>query len=46
MDIPQFDHELCRTVVVRGDLLFLFTETGEPAGRVDVTKGNPDLYLK
>ncbi len=44
LDIPQFDHELCRTVVVRGDLLFLFTETGEPAGRVDVTKGNPDLY--
>ena len=25
MDIPQFDHELCRTVVVRSDLLFLFT---------------------
>jgi hypothetical protein len=44
LDIPQFDHELCRRVVVRGDLLYLFTETGEPAGRVDVTKGNPDLY--
>jgi hypothetical protein len=44
LDIPQFDNELCRTVVVRGDLLFLFTEIGEPAGRVDVTKGNPDLY--
>ncbi len=44
LDIPQFDDELCRTVVVRGDLLFLFTKTGEPAGRIDVTKGNPDLY--
>jgi hypothetical protein len=44
LDIPQFDDELCRTVVVRGDLLFLFTQTGEPAGRIDVTKGNPDLY--
>ena len=44
LDIPQFDNELCRTVVVRGDLFFLFTEIGEPAGRVDVTKGNPDLY--
>ena len=43
-DIPQFDNELCRTVVVRGDLLLLFTETGDPAGRADVTKGNPDLY--
>ena len=43
-DIPQFDNELCRTVVVRGDLLFLFTQTGEPAGRINVTKGNPDLY--
>lgn len=44
LDIPQFDNELCRRLVVRGDSLFLFTETGEPAGRVDVTKGNPDLY--
>ncbi len=44
LDIPQFDNEVCRTVVVRGDLLFLFTKTGEPAGRVDVTKGNPDLF--
>ncbi len=43
-DVPQFDNELCRTVVVRGDLLFLFTEVGEPAGRVDVAKGNPDSY--
>ena len=44
LDIPKFENELCRTVVVRGDLLFLFTETGEPAGRIDVTKGNPDHY--
>jgi hypothetical protein len=44
LDIPQFDDELCRTVIVRGDLLFLFTKTGAPAGRIDVTKGNPDLY--
>lgn len=44
LDIPQFDNELCRRLVVRGDSLLLFTETGEPAGRVDVTKGNPDLY--
>ena len=44
LEIPQFDNELCRTVVVRGDLLFLFTQTGEPAGRIDVTKGNPDHY--
>ncbi len=43
-DIPQFDNEVCRTVVVRGDLLFLFTQTGEPAGRINVTKGNPDSY--
>jgi hypothetical protein len=43
-EIPQFDNEVCRTVVVRGDLLFLFTQTGEPAGRINVTKGNPDLY--
>ncbi len=26
LDIPQFDHEFCRTVVVRGDQIFLFTE--------------------
>ncbi len=44
LEIPQFDNELCRTVVVRDDLLLLFTQTGEPAGRVDVTKGNPELY--
>ncbi len=43
-DIPHFDSERCRTVVERGDLLFLFTQTGEPAGRIHVTKGNPDLY--
>ena len=44
LDIPQFDHELCRTVVVRADQIILFTETGQPAGRVDVTKGNPDQF--
>ena len=33
----------CRTVILRGDQLFLFTLTGEPAGRVDVTRGNPDF---
>jgi len=44
LEVPQFDNELCRTVIVRGDLLFLFTQTGEPAGRIDVTKGNPDHY--
>ncbi len=43
-DIPQFEHEICRTVVERGDSLFLFTQTGEPAGRINVTKGNPDQY--
>jgi len=43
-DIPQFDNEVCRSVVVRGNRLFLFTETGEPAGRIDVNKGNPELY--
>ncbi len=43
-DIPRFDGERCRTVVERGDLLFLFTQTGEPAGRINVTKGNPDSY--
>ncbi len=43
-DIPHFDSERCRTVVERGDLLFLFTRTGEPAGRINVTKGNPDSY--
>ena len=43
-DIPRFDNERCRNVVDRGDLLFLFTQTGEPAGRINVTKGNPDLY--
>ena len=44
LDIPQFDHELCRAVVVRGDHMLLFSETGQPAGRVDVTKGNPDQF--
>ena len=44
LDIPQFEHEFCRAVVVRGDQLFLFTETGQPAGRVDVSKGNPDQF--
>ncbi len=43
LDFPKFDNELCRTVILRGDQLFLFTLTGEPAGRADVTKGNPDL---
>ena len=43
LDFPKFDDELCRTVILRGDQLFLFTLTGEPAGRVDVTKGIPDL---
>ncbi len=43
-EIPHFDNERCRTVVERGDLLFLFTQTGEPAGRINVTNGNPDLF--
>ena len=43
-DIPKFEDELCRVVVVRGDRLFLFTKTGGPAGRVDVTKGNPSFF--
>jgi len=43
-DIPRFDNERCRTVILRGDQLFLFTLIGAPAGRVDVTKGNSDLY--
>ena len=44
MDIPQFENRLCRNLFVRGDAILLFTQTGEPAGRVEVTKGNPDLY--
>ena len=44
LDIPQFEHEFCRTVVVQGNHLLLFTETGQPAGRVDVTQGNPDQF--
>ncbi len=44
MDIPQFKNTLCRNLFVRGDLLLLFTQTGQPAGRIEVTKGNPDLY--
>ncbi len=35
---------LCRNMFVRGDLILLFTQTGEPAGRIEITKGNPDLY--
>ncbi len=44
MDIPQFENTLCRNLFVRGDLILLFTQTGAPAGRIEVTKGNPDLY--
>ena len=44
MDIPKFENTLCRNMFVRGDLILLFTQTGEPAGRIEVTKGNPDLY--
>ena len=44
MDIPQFENTLCRNLFLRGDLLLLFTQTGQPAGRIEVTKGNPDLY--
>jgi hypothetical protein len=44
MDIPQFENTLCRKLFVRGDQLLLFTQTGQPAGRIEVTKGNPDLY--
>ena len=44
MDIPQFENTLCRNLFVRGDEILMFTETGEPSGRIDVTKGNPDLY--
>ncbi len=44
MDIPQFENTLCRNLFVRGDLLLLFTQAGQPAGRIEVTKGNPDHY--
>ena len=42
-DIPRFDNERCRTVILRGDQLFLFTLIGAPAGRINVTRGNPDF---
>ena len=41
LDLPIYDHEVCRTIFSRGDLLLMFTTTGEPAGRIDVKKGNP-----
>ena len=44
MNVPLFDHEVCRTVIVRGDHLFFFTTTGEPAGRAEVVRGNPDGF--
>jgi len=44
MDVPQFENTLCRNLFVRGDEILMFTETGEPSGSIDVTKGNPDLY--
>ena len=44
VDIPKFQNTLCRNLFVNGDQILLFTHTGDPAGRVDVTRGNPDGY--
>ncbi len=42
LDLPQFEGQTrCRRVFVRGDEVFLFTTTGEPAGSLKITKGNP-----
>ncbi len=44
LDLPIYDHEVCRRIVSRGDLLLMFTSTGQPAGRINVEKGNPGGY--
>ncbi len=44
LDLPIYDYEVCRRIVSRGDLLLMFTTTGEPAGRINVEKGNPSGY--
>lgn len=44
MDVPQFGDEFCRSLFVRDNQILMFTETGSPSGRIEITKGNPDRY--
>lgn len=42
--LPFFDHEICRRVFVRGNAILLYTETGSPAGRVNIRRGKPNHF--
>ena len=44
LTIPQFDNEFCRAVVLQADRMLFFTKTGQPAGRVERTQGNPNQF--
>ena len=44
VDVPKFQNTLCRNLFADGDQILFFTHTGDPAGRVEVTNGNPDGY--
>ena len=44
MEFPKFGEAFCRRLFVRGDVFLMFTQAGHPAGRIEITKGNPDLF--
>jgi len=43
-DLSINEYDICRTVVERGPNLDLFSEEGEPAGRIVIKDGNPDGF--
>ncbi|MEM7168775.1 MAG: hypothetical protein AAF530_01300 [Pseudomonadota bacterium] len=43
-DLPGNDFDICRTVAREGDEVLMFNESGGPAGRLQIEKGNPNNW--
>lgn len=43
-DLPENNFDICRIAVDAGDSLNFFTTTGQPRGRAEVLRGNPNNF--
>lgn len=43
-DLPENKFDICRVAVDAGDSLNFFTTTGEPRGRAEILRGNPENF--
>ena len=43
-DLPETSFDICRIAVDAGDSVNFFTKTGEPRGRAEILRGNPNNF--